>query len=127
MDTLNVNQKKALREYLKPGARTAADVAEAIGLTERTIHEYMQCEEFRRFLHAGLDRSISQANIQLTHLSILAINTLRELLKSDKTSDTNKRLSAQVVLDNLYKIKEVSEFAERLSKLERKIMENEKT
>ena len=120
---LNVNQKKALKEMLAPGSRTADEVAAAAGLSVSTVYNYLANDEFRAALDQRLDHSISSATVRLTQLSEKAINALEEILDNKDASDTNKRLAAVAALDAMLRVQDLRNLMGRMARIEKEIAE----
>jgi len=116
---INTNQRKVLRELLNPQSRTVRSIADAVGLAESTVYNYLSDPGFQQALNESLDRSITHASAKLASLSDLAIDTFQNLLESNNTSGTNRRLTAESVLNFLLKIRSEKELLERIERLER--------
>lgn len=121
---LSANQRKALAEFINPETREVSVVAEKVGVTERTIYNYLADPEFKTVLNQQLGQLITAANSQLVANAGEAVEVLRELMARAKVSDTNRRLAAVAMLDYMLKLQELLTITQRLEALEKKVFEN---
>lgn len=119
MDELKPKQQQAIAAILSSGSITEA--ANQAGLNERTIYRWMTQDDFRAALYSEEDRVIDIAIRRLLNLSDKAINTFEELLGKEAANDNVKLRAAQLVIDNLIRLRELQTIDARLSELEEKV------
>ncbi|HEV2125560.1 MAG TPA: hypothetical protein VGW38_22640 [Chloroflexota bacterium] len=116
---MNQNQARAITALLS--SPTIREAAEAAGVTERTIHRYMQEPAFQAALREAEGRAIDDAVRQLVGLASDAIETLRMILANPKVSPSVRLRAAAGVLDFMMRMREVRNVEQRLSRLEEQI------
>jgi len=96
---MNKNQQSALIAFLDPEIKSIEGVAEATGLTERTIYRYLADPIFKAELSARQNVIIDQAVGDLSRLAARAVEGLEEVLDSPTMAGaTNKRLVCKDIL-----------------------------
>lgn len=123
---LNQNQKRVLAELMNPATRTQDEIAASCGLATRTVAGYLADDEFNAELNRLLDNVISRANAKLVGIVGAAIDTLQDILESEDTDTTNRRLTAIAILDNMLKLQEIKIVTDRLAKLEKAVFPGER-
>ena len=121
-NNLSVNQKRALASLMETKTVTAA--AEAVGLTRKTIYQYLQDPNFRAALTNAERGLIDGAGVRLLAGQEKALDTLEGLM--DDTDPTNKRLAAVAWLNYALKWRELRNIEDRLGDLEKAVFDGSK-
>lgn len=120
---LNQNQRDALKALLQ--TRTIAEAADRCDVTERTIYRYLGDPVFRRELTQREGLRIFQTTQGLLELNEKAVEALADLLDDpDQAGATNLRLTAQAILQNTIKLRELWTVEHRLNELEESVYGN---
>lgn len=120
---LNQNQRDALKALLE--TRTIAEAADRCDVTERTVYRYLSDPVFRRELTQREGLRIFQTTQGLLELNEKAVEALADLLDDpDQAGATNLRLTAQAILQNTIKLRELWTVEHRLNELEESVYEN---
>jgi transposase-like protein len=112
------NVTAAVYELMRGG--NMAEVAERLGITERTLRRWRARNDFQAALSAAQGEALRVAAAQLAGLADDAVKTLRQEVQNGGSSSARLR-AAGLVLDNLAKMAELADFAERLDRLERSL------
>lgn len=109
-------QEKVIQELIRPTNLSLSEIAERVGVGERTLYRWMSDSHFKEELSKAR-RKVREESIEtLKVLFSRAVNNLSQLLDD---SDTRIRIRAcQLVLDFNLEIIEFAELDERLKKLE---------
>lgn len=122
---MNHNERQALNCILDPANRTIEDVAEAAGLSPRTVWRYLRKPEFKAALREKQDAIINQTAINLAGLAGAAVDAFRDVLENpNEPGASNKRLTAKDIL-KLLDIYADREIIERIEALEEAILYRE--
>jgi hypothetical protein len=103
------------------GGKTKADAARAAGVTTRTIHRWLQDDDFRGQVAERRAELLDQALGALSEAAGEAVATLREALSAppSQARATGARVAAaRAILSMLVPLKEVLDIEERLVALE---------
>ena len=114
MKKLSANKKRAIRALLEQKTITAA--ADQVGITRKTIYEYLRDPIFRAELQNAESGLIDGAGVRLLGGQEKALDTLEGLMDDD--DPTNKRLAAVAWLNFALKWRELRNIEERLTALE---------
>ena len=116
---LNANQKRALTALLaSPSLRAAAKRCK---LSERTMYNYLQMQEFRSELRARQDAVLLSVTAGLVGLGGSALEALQDVLADSETSPSVKVRAAGVMLSELRHGLELEALADRVSELEKNV------
>jgi len=108
---------KALMEY-----PTIDQVAEAIGVNPRTVFRWLDDPGFKVELSQAEGRSLDKIARRLLMLGNKAIDAIEDIIDDpDQPGATNKRLSAQAILDQVVKLRELRNIEARLADLEKAV------
>ena len=121
-ENLSANQKRALAALIEHKTVTAA--AEAVGLTRKTIYQYLQDPAFRAALTNAERGLIDGAGVRLLAGQEQALDTL-EALMGDRDA-TNRRLAAVAWLNYALKWRELRNIEDRLGELEKAVFDDHK-
>jgi transposase-like protein len=113
-DSLSPKQEEAIVLLLNPQL-TRAEIAEKLGIGERTLYSWLQDEKFQRELKAARSKLLESAIENLKTSLENAVTKLNELVNSDDER-VSLRACALVISFNL-KAKD-QELDDRLSELE---------
>ena len=113
---LTNNQRKAINALLQ--CTTIKGAALAAGLSERTLHRYLNQEHFRVELARRQDATIKATTASLVGLSGAAVEALRDLLQNKETPAGVKARAALGWLAQMRQSVELADLAERVSRLE---------
>ena len=111
---LSGEQQKAILPLL--GNHTIAEVANQIGITERTLYRWLTLPHFQEKLQQEREKLREQAFDNLKATLNKAVERLGELL-DDESSSVRLR-ACQTILDYNIKLVEIQELEERLARLE---------
>jgi ABC-type transporter Mla subunit MlaD len=113
---LNWRQRKALP--LLVVNPNLAEVADIVGVTERTIFRWLNDPSFHIALRAAEGEAINAATLRLLALGDKAITVLEGIIDDQGEATNQRRLAAQAVLDYLLKLRELRNIEERIASLE---------
>jgi DNA-binding NarL/FixJ family response regulator len=114
---------KELVQALAAGA-TLREAAEQAGVEERTVHGRLADADFRRAVSQARGRLFDSALGRLAGLASRATGVLERLMESDQPSVARRAAKAVLVLGP--RLRESTEFEERISRLEEEADEREK-
>lgn len=104
---------------------TIARAAESAGITPRTIHRWLDDPGFRAALSAAEGENLDRATRRLLRLADKALDALESVLDDPGQNGAgNKRLAAQAMLDQLFKLRELRDVEARLAGLEAAVYGN---
>ena len=114
--TLSIKQAAAIRALLvNPNVASAATAA---GVAERTVYRWMDEPAFRSALASAQDEALDAATRNLVALTGSAITVIQTVLDAPVEKTSNKLRAATVVLDNVLKLVELRDLAQRVAALE---------
>jgi AcrR family transcriptional regulator len=113
---LSRNQKNAIKALLS--TTTVRDAARVCGLSEATIWNYLQDDEFKQALDRRQDEAIKATVASLVGLHEEAVTVLKEILTDSEASDHVRARIGLGVLDRIHKSVELTEVLDRLTRLE---------
>ncbi len=119
-EELTPKQHSAIRALLS--ARTLGDAAREAQVTHRQLSRWLELPEFKAALSAAQQECLDIAIRRLSELSGVALDTLKSVMVSKRTSSPARVRAALGVLDYLLKYKELDEFEERLKALEARLL-----
>lgn len=111
---LSAKQEKAVSLLL--GNHTIAEVAKQVGVTERTLYNWLRHSDFQERLELEKKKLREQAFDKLRTTLNKAVECLENLLESK--AESIKLRACQTILDYNIKLAEIKELEERLEKLE---------
>jgi len=114
--TLSINQKRALDAILKTS--TIADAAKLVGLTDRTLWNYLNDDEFNEALEKRQDDVIRSTTAQLVGLSEEAGTVLFELMTDTTVAASVRARVALGIKKLIHEAVELQNVISRLEKLE---------
>lgn len=110
-------KERALRSLLV--CRTRAEAAQAAGIGESTLREYMKDPEFTKRYEAAFADMVRDAAQQAKQTLSPALSTLREIME-DTDEPTQARITAaRSILEYSLKLTEQTDILEQLRALER--------
>lgn len=113
---INLKRSKAIAALITE--RTARDAAKTAGVSEKTLYQYMQEDNFRTALRAAESQLVDSAVRRLAVGQSAALDTLETLMQKAKHEST--RASAAVSWLNLFlRFSEARDIEQRLSELEK--------
>jgi AcrR family transcriptional regulator len=110
------NPANALIAAALAAGEKVADVAVRLGVSESTIYRRLRDAEFAEEVNRLRAEMVSRGLGILSETNADAALTLRDLLKSG--SEKIKLTAAKAILELTLKVKDVTEFAERLEAIE---------
>lgn len=116
---LNTRQKRAIEAFLR-GLRST-QVADAVGVSARTITNWRNDDEFDRALREATQRATRDATLQLAGSAQDAVELMRETVKDDDAPAATRLRAATAIIENMLKLYNVVELAERIEALEQRI------
>lgn len=120
--TLTPAQRRAIAALLTE--RDVRSAAAAAKIAERTLWRWLDAPIFREALKAAEGDAVNAASRQLAGLAGTALDAVRTILENQETSASLRLRAAQIVLDNLLKLRELATLEERVSELERNAHES---
>jgi hypothetical protein len=103
---------------LLAGGAAIKDAAAQCGVGERTVHGWLERDgPFKALVSRYRSKVIAAALGQLVDAAGAAVATLRACLGSDQQGGTRVRAAAEI-LDQVVRIRDTTEFEERLTELE---------
>ncbi len=120
-------ERKRAEELLLAGLAAGATVeqaAETAGLSARTAYRRLTEPRFRRRLATARDELAGEALSELAGCASDAVATLRRLLRAE--NEHVQLGAARTLLDQLLRLRDALELAERVANLERKTMQRRK-
>lgn len=120
-EKLGKNQRKTINQFLNTENKTISDVANATGLCERTVYTYLINPDFKEAMAEREGVVLDLSVRKLLGLLDDSIDALGELILSEDTSDTNRRLASATVINSLQSMRELRNIEYRLAKLEREL------
>ena len=116
---LSRNQTKALAALLShPSVATAA---QACGLSERTLFNYLADQDFKAELRRRQDKILTATAAALVGLSSQAVETLLEVMNDSEATPATKRKAAQAWLNQGRQAVMLTDLADRVAALEEKL------
>jgi hypothetical protein len=112
--------KKDKAAALLASGLTVVATSKKIGVNERTIHTWRDDPEFLKLVTTYQSKMIARSLGRLSSAASKAVQTLIECLKSSE-SDSVRVRAAMGILDQLVKMRELTNHEERLKELERRI------
>jgi hypothetical protein len=113
-------QKKHKSAALSASGHSARPTAGKIGVHERTVHVWRHEPEFIKLVERYQTRMIGRAMGRLAGTATKAVNTLGRCLES-QDGDTVRVRAAVAILDQLVRLRDVTELEARIVALEKKI------
>lgn len=98
-----------------PTVTAAAKLAQ---VDRRTLQRWMKQPVFREAIREAQTSALDRAGLRLAHGTDAALDLLAELIKGHGYIDQNRRLAAEAWLDKFYKLYELADLDERISKIE---------
>lgn len=112
---LTTQQRQALEALLQAGSLT--DAAKQAGVNRVTLYRWLQDATFQAALRSAESEALAALSRRLVVMGDAAAAALSDALAPER--DIRDRLrAAQIVLDNLLKLKELLDFEQRLAALE---------
>ena len=119
------NQRKAVAALLK--YKTVGEAAEAISVNPRTVHRWLDDPGFRLALSQAEGEALDRITQRLLALADKALLAIEDVLDCpDQPGASNKRLAALAILDQYLKLRELRNVENRLSNLEKAVLNVEK-
>lgn len=99
-------------------SKTRKEAAKKAGVSERTVYEYLQDEEFARRYDEARRGLVKNATIQLQKGLAPAIDTLSAVVEDETAEPRTRIAAARALLEYGIKYSELSDIYARLDKLE---------
>lgn len=116
---LTHRQQRAIIALLS--TKSITEAAAQIGVTEKTIYQWMNQPAFKAGLISAEGEIIDRATRRLLTLHDQAINVFDEIMGDDDCAPGTKLRAAQSILDYLLKLRELRNVEARLAALEEKV------
>jgi transposase-like protein len=113
---LSGKQEQAILEFLKPTNTTVKIVSKKIGVTERTLYNWLNIPQFQDRLDEERRKIVKKGYDLLEQILLSAVECLKDLLSSEMESIRLR--ASQSILDYNIKIGELRVIEKRLRKLE---------
>ena len=124
-EKLSRNQVRAINALLQ--YPTIDQVAEVIGVNPRTVFRWLDDPGFRLELGQAEGEAIDRITRRLLVLADKALLAIEDILDNpDQDGASNKRLAAQAILDQLLKLRELRNIENRLTDLEKAVLNVER-
>jgi len=115
-------RKRIALEHLAGGS-SVVETAQVAGVTRKTVHSWLNDQDFKRSLEERSKRLASLVSARITGLADKALTALELALEDRYASRSVKVRASQVALQHYRYSREFEEFEERLSKLEAEVYE----
>jgi phage terminase small subunit len=122
--TLNPKQRSFLTALLACGEVKAA--SEAAGIARDSAYRYLKDPVFQEALRAAETETIKEVSRGLTRIAKKALRVIDAALDDPEASVGEKLRAADMVLNRLIQIRELSDLEERLISLEARIEADER-
>lgn len=116
---LEPKQLRAIAELM--AARTVEEAAKRAGVGERTLRRWLTQPHFRRAYKGAQRTAFEHATARLQDITSLAVQTLEEMLRDEKTPPAVRMSGVKVALEAAARGIELGEVAERVDALEREM------
>lgn len=120
---LTPKQQRAIEALVQ--GKTNQEAAAAAGVNRKTITRWLQQPEFQTALRTAQHAAYDEAMADLAATSRLAVQRLRKLLNSSKTSEQGIISAARLVLDGAFRGHEQAEMKRQLQEIERMLDDDE--
>ena len=100
---------------------TITKAAKAAEVGERTLHTWLGEPAFRAALNRAESQALDDAARHLVSLAEKALSVVADIMNNKKTSATVRLRAAGVILDQLLKLYELRNLAQRVELLERQV------
>ena len=104
------------------GGATVQEAAQRAGVGEATVYRRLKAPTFQRKLRAARSAMVERAVGKLSEASTEAVDTLQELLQAD--GETVRLGACRAILELGSKLRESTEYAERITALEAALPES---
>ena len=102
---------------------TISEAAKQTGISEVTLWRWLQLSDFADKYRAAKRQAVSQAIARLQQATVMAVDTLTDVMQSVEAKDSSKVTAAKVVLEMAFKAVEVEDLAAKVEELEQLIQE----
>jgi len=99
--------------------RTTKDAAKSCGISEKTIHRWLNEVDFQNDLRAAQQSAVSSTVRVLAELTGAAVATLKSVMSNTKTPFGVRVRASEVVLAKFESLRDSQDFDERLANIER--------
>lgn len=113
---MDSRKDKALAALL--ACPTQEQAAQAAGISPRTIRDYLQDPAFLREYEQQRAQLVVNATAQLQKSLSAAVAALRDIIESEKSSDSARIAAARILLDHGLKYSELCDLYQRLATVE---------
>lgn len=113
---MNPRKEKALRALLTAPTKKAA--AEAAGISERTLREYIQQEDFQAAYNAAMSDLVDDATQKAKAALAPALAVLDCIANDPEAADTSRIAASRGVLEYGLRLIETTDIIKRLEALE---------
>lgn len=110
------NKQRALQALLTQPTKKAA--AEAVGITDRTLREYLADPEFQREYKKAFGRLVTDATRQAQQSLSPAISALRDIVEDDSENSSARIAAARSLLEYGLRLTEFSDILQDLESVE---------
>lgn len=118
--TLELDAKKGAAISALLEHRTVEEASVSVEVSTRTLYRWMNEPLFQIELKRAETDLVDTAMRRLLSLATKAIDALEEIIDNpDQDGASNKRMAAQMVIDNLLKLREVHSIERRIFELEK--------
>lgn len=107
-------------------ARTVDEATKSAGISSSTAYVYLADETFKAELAKRKDESLTHISTRLNHIGHEAVGKLQEVIQDTDATHANHIQASKVVLEFMYRAKEIEDLQERLERMEQAIAEYEK-
>jgi len=104
-------------------ARTVAEAAASVGVTERTAYKYLARREVKQALSDALDQAMSQATRLVVGSMADALETLQRIHTDEEAPSGSRVAAARAILASGPQLREALDIAERVAELEAKLQQ----
>lgn len=116
---MKANKEKALSALLTSETRAAA--AEKAGISDRTLRSYLSDPDFNAEYQQRKRKLLSDATHQIQQSMKIAVSTLKSIIQSKGSKDSDRISAARLILEFGLKYTEINDILTRVEELERTV------
>lgn len=116
---LTAKQKLAIETLVATGS--TSETCRQVGVSRQTVYRWLAEHEFKAALGEASADHLQEITRGLESLGELAIEKIREVLEDQYSAAGVKLRAAQLVLENLLRLREMIDLEERITNLEERL------
>lgn len=116
------DKEKALSALLT--SETKAEAAQKAGISDRTLRTYLSDPAFKAEYQKRKKKLLSDATHQIQQSMKIAVSTLRGIIQSKSSKDSDRITASRLILEFGLRYTEINDLLSRLEDLENTINQN---